>query len=72
MPRKSRVVSPAEEQMIRESSALVAPLVIRLARTFVACVTAPNRSENQEQEQRFVDALGDSIIALAESGAFDK
>lgn len=40
----------------------IGDLLVRATRHFVNCVTAPNRAENQGEENRFQE----SLIALAE------
>lgn len=45
----------------------LAPHLIRIARTFVQCVTAPNRDENPDGEAAFADALFDFTKELDDS-----
>ena len=68
MPRQ---ITEKDHEQVHRVCAAIAPHVIRVARTFVACVTAPNREENQHQEQQFADALGDFVLACGESGLLD-
>jgi hypothetical protein len=67
----SRQVNENDRKQVRQVSTVLAPHLIRLGRTYLACVTAPNREENSQQERQFADALGDFVIACGESRLLD-
>lgn len=50
----------------RKQVAQLAPLIIRVGRTFIQCVTVPNRNENADGEAAFAHALSDLAIAFVE------
>lgn len=59
-------VSEEKKAEARAAFKRLAPLVIRIGRTYIQCVTVPNRAENADGEQAFADAMHDLVVAFVE------
>ena len=69
--RLPRELNPDEERAIDSTVPLVAELLIRLGRSYVRAVSAPNMEENEEEHKNFAKNLGDLVKMAAESRVFD-
>ena len=66
-----KLMTTEERERIRQKTAEIAPLLIRLGRSYVAAVRAPNMQENEHANQRFEDTLNSLVILCVESGFGD-
>jgi len=57
-------VTTEELESINAAVPKFASLLIRLGRNWQRCMSAPNRSENDDAESKFADALTDLVVAV--------